>query len=140
MSKDEKFQWNLPDNLAKYANDQFSLYTPEKVLQVSIMNKNPIPRNVHPPKKMDDFMKELLLEKRNHFEIMSDTNLVKLQQKLLDVIGPLSKIWTTAESAKTSQDEQVVVSLGDMLRYLDQTVVLLARPTIIFLTLGVLMF
>ena len=85
-------------------------------------------------------MKELLLEKRNHFEIMSDTNLVKLQQKLLDVIGPLSKIWTTAESAKTSQDEQVVVSLGDMLRYLDQTVVLLARPTIIFLTLGVLMF
>ena len=104
------------------------------------MNKNPIPRNVHPPKKMDDFMKELLLEKRNHFEIMSDTNLVKLQQKLLDVIGPLSKIWTTAESAKTSQDEQVVVSLGDMLRYLDQTVVLLARPTIIFLTLGVLMF
>ena len=71
---------------------------------------------------------------------MSDTNLVKLQQKLLDAIGPLSKIWTTAESAKTSQDEQVVVSLGDMLRYLDQAVVLLARPTIIFLTLGVLMF
>ena len=85
-------------------------------------------------------MKELLLEKRNHFEIMSDTNLVKLQQKLLDVMGPLSKIWTTAESAKTSQDEHVVVSLGDMLRYLDQTVVLLARPTIIFLTLGILMF
>ena len=104
------------------------------------MNKNPIPRHVHPPKKMDDFMKELLLEKRNHFEIMSDTNLVKLQQKLLDVMGPLSKIWTTAESAKTFQDEHVVVSLGDMLRYLDQTVVLLARPTIIFLTLGILMF
>ena len=50
---------------------------------------------------------------------MSDTNLVKLLQKLLDAMGPLSKIWTTAESAKTSQDEQVVVSLGDMLRYLD---------------------
>ena len=105
MSKDEKFQWNLPDNLAKYANEQFSLYTPEKVLQESIMNKNPIPRNVHPPKKMDDFMRELLLEKRNHFEITSDTNLVKLQQRLLDVMGPLSKIWATVESAKNSQDE-----------------------------------
>ena len=49
------------------------------------MNKNPISRNVHPPKKMNDFMRELLLEKRNHFEITSDTNLVKLQQRLLDV-------------------------------------------------------
>ena len=127
MSKDKRFQWNLPDNLAKYANEQFSLYTPEKVLQESIMNKNPIQRNVHPPKNMDDFMRDLLLEKKNHFEITSDTNLVKLQQRLLDVMGPLSKIWATVESAKNSQDEQVEVSLGDMLRYLDQTAVLLGQ-------------
>ena len=70
MSKDEKLQWNLPDNLAKYANEQFSLYTPEKVLQESIMNQNPIPRNVYSSKKIDDFMRELLLEKRNHFEMI----------------------------------------------------------------------
>ena len=42
-------------------------------------------------------------------------------------MGPLSKIWATVESAKNSQDEQVEVSLGDMLRYLDQTVVLLGQ-------------
>ena len=114
LSKDEKFQWNLPDNLAKYANEQFTLYTPEKVLQESIMNKNPIQRNVHPPKNMDDFMRDLLLEKKNHFEITSDTNLVKLQQRLLDVMGPLRKIWTIVESAKNSQDEQVEVALGDI--------------------------
>ena len=59
-------------------------------------------------------MRELLLEKRNHFEITSDTNLVKLQQRLLDVMGPLRKIWTTVESAKNSQDEQVEVALGDI--------------------------
>ena len=79
------------------------------------------------PQKMDEFMRELFLEKRNHFEITSDTNLVKLQQRLLDVMGPLSKIWATVESAKNSQDEQVEVSLGDMLRYLDQTAVLLGQ-------------
>ena len=78
------------------------------------MNKNPILRNVHPPKNMDDFMRDLLLEKKNHFEITSDTNLVKLQQRLLDVMGPLRKIWTTAESAKNSQYEQVEVTLGDI--------------------------
>ena len=70
MSKDEKLQWNLPDNLAKYANEQFSLYTPEKVLQESIMNQNTIPGNVYSPRKIDDFMRELLLERRNHFEMI----------------------------------------------------------------------
>ena len=76
---------------------------------------------------MDDFMRELLLEKRNHFEITSDTNSVKLQQRLLDAMGPLSKVWATVECAKNSQDKQVEVSLGYMLRYLDQTVVLLGQ-------------
>ena len=76
---------------------------------------------------MDDFIRELLSEKGNHFEITSDTNLVKLQQRLLDVMGPLSKIRATVESAKNSQDEQVEVSFGDMLRYLDQAVVLLGQ-------------
>ena len=55
--------------------------------------------------KMDEFLRELFLEKRNHFEITSDTNLVKQHQRLLDVMGPLSKIWATVESAKNSQDE-----------------------------------
>ena len=63
MSKDKRFQWNLPDNLAKYANAQFSLYAPEKALQESIMNKNPIPRNVHPPKIMNDLRGNYFLKK-----------------------------------------------------------------------------
>ena len=42
-------------------------------------------------------------------------------------MGPLSKVWATVESAKNSQDKQVEVSLGYMLRYLDQTVVSLGQ-------------
>ena len=42
-------------------------------------------------------------------------------------MDPLSKIWITVESAKNSKEEQVEVSLGDMLRYLDQAAVLLGQ-------------
>ena len=42
-------------------------------------------------------------------------------------MGPLSKIWITVESAEKSKEDQVEVSLGDMLRYLDQAVVLLGQ-------------
>ena len=49
------------------------------------------------------------------------SNLVKLQQKLLDVMGPLFKVWTAVEKVSNSRFEQVEVSLTN----LDQIVMLL---------------
>ena len=41
---------------------------------------------------MDEFVRDLIFEKRaGSIEAALDSNLVKLQQKLLDVMGPLSK-------------------------------------------------
>ena len=45
-------------------------------------------------------MKDLIFEKRaDSLEVEADSNLVKLQQKILDdVMGPLFKIWTTVQA------------------------------------------
>ena len=42
------------------------------------------------------------------------SNLVKLQQKLLDVMGPLFKDWTAVEKVSNSRFEQVEVSLTNL--------------------------
>ena len=42
------------------------------------------------------------------------SNLVKLQQKLLDVMGPLFKVWTAVEKVSNSRFEQVEVSLTNL--------------------------
>ena len=58
-------------------------------------------------------------------EEVADSNLVKLQQKLLDVMRPLSKVWTIAEKTRNSRFEQVEVSLPEIMENLDQAVMLL---------------
>ena len=73
-------------------------------------------------------MRDLIFEKRaGSIEVAADSNLVKLQQKLLDVMGPLSKVWTIVEKASNSRFEQVEVSLPEILTNLDQTLMLLGQ-------------
>ena len=74
-------------------NHHFNKLIPEKDLQESILVENPVSLNLHPPRKIDEFMRYLMFEKKAGIEeVAADSNLVKLQQKLLDVMGPLFKV------------------------------------------------
>ena len=73
-------------------------------------------------------MTDLIFEKRaNSLEIVADSNLVKLQQKLPDVVARLSKLWIIIEKASNSRLEQVKVSLPEIVTNLDQIVMLLGQ-------------
>ena len=70
----------------------------------------------------------MIFEKRaDSLEVAADSNLVRVQQKLLDVMGPLSEVSTTVEKASNSGFEQVDVSLLQILTNLDETVILLGQ-------------
>ena len=43
--------------------------------------------------KLDDFLSELLKEKKKTSELASDATLKKVSNKTLDIMGPLSKLW-----------------------------------------------
>ena len=71
---------------------------------------------------MAEFLIDLIFDKRaSRLEVLTDANLVKLQQKLLDVIEPIS----TVEKASNSCFEQLEVSLFKILTKLNQTAILL---------------
>ena len=54
---------DLPENLAQYANDHFNKFIPEKYLQENILVENPVSPSLHLPRKMDEFMRDLIFEK-----------------------------------------------------------------------------
>ena len=75
---------------------------------------------------MDEFMRDKIFEKiAGSLEEVADPNLIKLQQKLLDVMRPLSKVWTIVENTSNSRFKQVEASLTEIMKDLDQTVILL---------------
>ena len=89
--------------MAKYTNDYFNKYILEKDLQERILAEKPVPLNLSPSRKMDEFMRNMIFEKRaGSLEVAAHSNLVKLQQKLLDVMGPLSNVSTIVEKASNS--------------------------------------
>ena len=96
ITENEKFKWKLPKSMANYANKYFEEYVPEDSLKEAILCQNPVPDNLDNVKKLDDFLRDILKEKRENIENV----LEKLQRKTIDVMGPLSKLWNILEGAK----------------------------------------
>ena len=77
----------------------------------------------------DDFLKDLLKEKRKTNEQNLENIFEKLQNKTRDVMGPLAKLWKMLEDAKQTEDEAVQISVNELLFYVEQIVLLLGQSS-----------
>ena len=100
--------------MAAYVNKHLQKYISEKDLKESICNANPVPGNLNKPDPLDDYLKELLEEKHKFKELTLDKTLQKLQQKTINVMGTLAKVWMALENADKSKKSKVEISLKDL--------------------------
>ena len=111
--------------MASYANKYFEEFIPEGDLKEAILTQSPVPENMDTVKKLDDFLKDLLKEKKKTNEQNLENIFEKLQNKTRDVVGPLAKLWKILEDAKQAEDEAVQISVNELLFYVEQIVLLL---------------
>ena len=78
LAEKEQHEWELPDELASYANKYFQKFVHKKNLKDSILNENPVPTNITKPRKLDEYYKELLEENRAKRELTLDGTLEKI--------------------------------------------------------------
>ena len=67
-------------------------YIPEKDVKEAILIKPSGSENLDSVKKLDDYLQELLKQKKRPQDIVPDNTLEKVQDKALDIMGPLSKL------------------------------------------------
>ena len=108
--------------MASYANKYFEEFIPEGDLKEAILTQSPVPENMDTVKKLDDFLKDLLKERKK-------TNGQNLEYKTSDVMGPLAKLWKILEDAKQAEDEAVQISVNELLFYVEQIVLLLGQSS-----------
>ena len=96
-TEEDRYRYEILDALIDYANDNFETYILEKEVKSSILLENPVPNNIDPVKKLDDVLKSILRDKNQSNDINFDNILEKIQGKVRDVMGPLSKLWLTIE-------------------------------------------
>ena len=125
VSNEDQFKWDLPSELASYANTQFEKYIPEKSIYNAICEVHPMTNNLNQVKKMDEFLRDLLKEKNKNNSLAINEILGKIQKRTLSVMGPLSKVWLKLENAKKS--DAPPLSLDEILSLLEQTICLLGQ-------------
>ena len=54
----------MSSGLASYINKYMSIHVPEKDIREKILQNNPVPRNVKVCQRLDEYIKELLLENK----------------------------------------------------------------------------
>ena len=113
--------------MAQYTNVNFDTYIKEADLIKVVLIKNLVPENMNPVKTMDDFVKDILKDKKKQQDLDFDNVLEKTQGRNRSDIGPSSKILTAVESARLSQKNSVEVDLKEIQEFVEQTVLLLGQ-------------
>ena len=121
ITEEEEHKWSLPQDMASYTNDNSEKYIPEKEI---ILIKTPRPENLDPVKKIDDYLQELLKQKKRPEDIAIDNTLEKFQDKDLDIMGPLLKLWVMVEQVNSGSGSSSTVEMDTVLELLEKTVLL----------------
>ena len=113
--------------MANYANKFFQEYVTENSLKEAILCQNPVQDNDYNVRKLDNFLRDILKEKRKINKQNIKNVLEKLQPKIVDVMRPLSKLWNILEGAKWAEENTVQISINNLRHYVEQTVLLLGQ-------------
>ena len=92
VSEEGEYRWSVPADMTEYANENLEKFIPDKDVKEVILLKLPRPENIDPVKKLDDFLSELLKQKKKTVDITIDGTSEKIQDKAIDIMGPLSKL------------------------------------------------
>ena len=122
VSEEVQYKYSQNLDMAQYANINFDTYIKEADLIKAILIKNPV-------KTLDDFVKDILKDKKKQKDLDFDNVLEKIQGRNQSVMGPLSKIWTAIGSARLSQEDSVEVDLKEIQEFVEQTVLLLGQAS-----------
>ena len=111
--------------MAEYVNENFDRFLSEKDLKENIFKENPVPRNINPVKILDHSLAKVVEGRQ---ETLDDKDLETLQSKIRDVLGLICRLWTIIEKAATqenSEEKEDQVSLEDIIRLIEKSVMLL---------------
>ena len=116
--------------MVNYTNKYFQEYVPEDSLKKAILCHNSVADNLDNAMKLDDFLKNILKEKcKTNKNKITKMFWKSFNQKTVDVMGPLSKLWNILEAAKGAEEDAVQISINDLLDYVEQTVLLLRQSS-----------
>ena len=127
----EDRRWQLPESLLEFIENNFEKYIPDKDLKESVMVPNPKPENMASVRKLDCYLQELMKDKKKSQELSLDATFEKFQDKINNIMGPLSRLWKAVDSVVTAvqegSEDPPQLHVREALSLIEQTVVLVGQ-------------
>ena len=122
--KEEECKWNLPDEFASYLEEHIDKFIPDKDLKDKVLDEHPVPANCPRVRKLDEFLSQFL---SSHDERL-DVSLSKIESRIRDILGPLSKLWVNLEGLNdTPVDGDVELDINHLLEMTHKSIVMLSQ-------------
>ena len=129
--KKERHMWALPVQLADYFNDLTREFFEDDDLRDGdgnpIKEVHPVPENIQKVPRLDNFIEQMWQKDSKKFLTENDHDVARIQERIRDVMGPLSKVWLTLEEVK--KDVNYQVNIEEMAELTQQSVLLLAQAS-----------
>ena len=103
-------------------NLHFKNYIPDKDINGKILVENAVLSNLQDVPVPSDFVKTLLVSQT---VITTDHQMEKFWEKLLQVMGPLSRLWKGLEDVWKGSSEALEVAADKFTALIEQTILLL---------------
>ena len=84
-------QWKFSKQLKNWAKAKFLKHISDQEIKESIAENNPVSTNLIFRQKVVDYLVEILSEAGKKDEIFSDRSLMKAQENLTNIMGPLGE-------------------------------------------------
>ena len=114
--------WELSQNLVDYVHQHMQEHIPPRDLKEGIMEINPIPTNIRKVPELDNYIKNTLQENTKHTTLKNERVLKNIQDQMVYILGPLSRLWAVVDQGRDMQPEdEALTEMGDLF---EQTVLL----------------
>ena len=113
--------------MSDYSKFHFKNYIPHKDIYEKVLTENPVPSILQEVPVLDDFVKTLLASQT---VITTDSQMGKFQEKILQVMGPLSRPWKGLEYVRNESSETAVVPVNTFATLIEQTTLLLGQVSL----------
>ena len=125
VNQEDQFKWELSDIMVECANYHLNIFVQEKDLNESILKTNPVPSNLQQVRRMDEFMAQLLKEKRQKILLQQDAIYEKIsKEKTYTLRGHCVSY---GKVQKLQIKSKIHLSINDLIKFVTQNIILVGQ-------------
>ena len=125
LDSSNEMSWELKQELVDYIHKYMKVHVSDKEIKDNVLYDNPVPSNIREVPQLDNYMKTILSDNSKFTTLKWEKTLKTIQDKVISVFGPLTKLWLLIDSEKeNNQDDPALAECAEVF---DQAILMLSQ-------------